>query len=522
MPATPVVISTPIACISPTGSIPVASALAPSINAPNLLKTSLVTKLWEFKMLGGEPVYSSPIGPVNVRIPGPITKKAVIVNSWDWWSYALDAVTGAQLWRRAAGLNRYGRSSAADIDGDGLVEILSPSHDGNIYFYEDDSVVIGTFGNVYARKGSGTITARTATTLTDSAKNWVADTFIRDNTVLTGNANLSVPSVAYTGKIQATPGGDTLTISPAFTTLPAVGAAYTITPAFASDIVFMHAPVLTQEAGVWYAYGTGFDNMVYKINANTRAVIWERATRENIEPYPLLADINNDGVKEVLVVSIDGFTRCLNSATGAVIWQTNTGQCDAFLNAADVNNDGLLEVIVSSRDNRVYILNGQTGALLDQSTDCGAYDYGDIDSSATPILLPGETTPRIFVGGDGGTVWCLDKNCNTEWNRFVAPQAINSSPLFHDVNGDGVAEGIIADMRGTLYVFDLYEGDILGQIYHKGGIEGSPLYADIDGDGKMEMVVTTTDGYVIAYRFNNGAEFTTTYLPGNAKYRGFT
>jgi outer membrane protein assembly factor BamB len=520
MPST-VVIATPITCITPTGSSTPVASPTPSLNAPNLLDTGLVTKLWEFKSPGGEAYYASPIGPINVRIPGPITKKAIIINGWDWFTRAIDLVTGAELWNRPAGLNRYGRASAADIDNDGLVEIVTPCHDGFLYFYEDDSVVIGTLGNVYKRKGSGTITARTSTTITDSSKSWVADTFIRDNVTLTGNATLTIPSIAYVGKIQATPGGNTLTISPAFTTLPAVNAAYTITPAYTSDNVFMHAPVLTQEGGVWYGYQTGFDNLVFKFNATTRAIVWECATRENIEPYVLLVDINNDGVKEVACVSIDGKTRVLNSVTGTQIWASNTGQCDAFINAADTEANGTINIIVSSRDNRVYILRGSDGFKLYQTTDMGAWDYGDTDSSSTPFLLPGETTPRIFVGGDGGTVWCHDKNLNTKWNRLHAPQAINSSPIFHDVTGSGIVNVIIGDMRGTMSVYDAKTGDEIGRLYHKGGIEGVPLYCDL-GNGKMGMVVTTTDGFVVAYQFNQGGAATTTYLPGNARWRGYT
>ncbi|MGL5075461.1 MAG: hypothetical protein ACRDBG_06405, partial [Waterburya sp.] len=194
-------------------------------------------KMWVYKAPGGEPCYSSPIGPVAVRIPGPITKQAVIVNFFDWYCRALEVNTGAVLYEKFHSSPRYGRAQSADVDGDGLPEIFTPTHEGVIYAYRDDFVNYWQFPSLYTREGSGTITSSTSTSITDSTKSWATNAFCRDNatpSLWLNNARLEIPSLGLTGVnakyIRTCPGGNTLTIEPPFTVLPTAGATYQIFP----------------------------------------------------------------------------------------------------------------------------------------------------------------------------------------------------------------------------------------------------------------------------------------------------
>lgn len=489
----------------------------------NLVERGLMTKLWSYRMPGREPVYSSPVGPVTLY-SGGTPYQCVLFASWDWYVYALKVSDGTLLWRYPTGAPCYGRCQAADVNGDGQNEVFAASHDGNIYSLNSAGDTLRwSFKNLYDREGTGTATTGTgATTLKDSGKSWAASAFLRSQGAGFG-AKVRYTSGAASGQsreILARPDAQTCTTA-AFSPAPAAGDTYVIDPYASSDIKFMHAGTLVNEAGVHYLYVTGFDNHVYKLNANTGALVWKFATLENIEPYPLVGDIDNDGVRECVVVSIDGKVRALNASTGALKWeQTAPGPCDAFLNAANLDADAALEVIVSSRNGRVYSLGGVDGAVKEQTTNTYGLVYGDIDSSATPILLPGDTDPSILVGSDAGGVWCFDKTMATRWQRDLVPHAINSSPVFHDVLGNGEIAVLIADMRGTVHCYEAASGNYVGNLYVKGGIEGTPLYADIDGDGRPELVITTLEGYVEAYRFTNGAVVSSSYLPGNTRWAG--
>lgn len=485
----------------------------------SLVDQGLMTRLWSYRVPGGEPVYSSPVGPVTVVASGT-PSAALLFTSWDWFVYALRVTDGALLWRTATGATCYGRCQAADVNGDGFNEVFAASQDGNVWSLDKTGALRWKFANLYDREASGTATAGTgATTLKDSAKAWAANAFLRAAGAGFG-ASVRFTSGGASGQareITARPDGQTCTTA-AFSPAPAAGDTYVIDPRYSSDRFFMHAGTLVQESGSWFVYVTSFDNHCYKINADTGALVWKFATLENIEPYPLVVSVA--GNLRCIVVSIDGYTRSLNAATGVLVWQTLTGQCDAFVTAADVDVDGALELIVSSRDNRVYLLDAATGAVKAQTTDTAAWDYGDIDSSAVPVLLPGSVRPVVVTGGDSGTVWSFDSAMATRWNLPVVPNAINSSPVFHDVLGDGGVAVLIGDMRGTLHCVDVASGKLIGCLYFKGGIEGMPLYADIDGDGRPELVVTTTDGYVEAFRFSEGAVFSSAYFPGDTAHAG--
>jgi outer membrane protein assembly factor BamB len=492
-----------------------------AVERRSLSELGYMTKLWSYQLPGKEPIYSSPVGPVTLRT-GATPHACVLFQAWDWYVYALKISDGTLLWRRATGDSCYGRCQAGDTNADGFNEVFASSHDGKIYSMNDTGTANNwTFNNLYDREASGTATAGTnGTTLFDSTKAWAANAFLRPNAA--DGARIAFTSGAAVGQaakpITVSAGGTSVGWAVAFAPAPAAGDTYVITPYDPSDKYFQHAGTLVNESGTRYLYVSGSDNHAYKLNANTGAIVWKYATKEQIEPYPLVVTVS--GTRYCYIVSIDGYTRCLNASTGAQVWATATGQCDAFLSAADLDSDGVVEIIVASRDNRVYSLDGLTGALKKQTTDTGSWDYGDIDSSAVPVLVPGEIAPRVVTGGDGGTVWCFDRNLYTKWSQLVCPNVVNSSPVFHDVEGTNELCVLMGDMRGTLHCIDMKTGRLVGQEYVKGGIEGMPLVGDIDGDGKVEIVMTTTDGWVECYRFTNGSAYSASYFPGNSVFLG--
>ena len=494
-----------------------------TLQPQRLVDLGMATKLWSYRMAGGEPVYSSPVGPATLKDGGGSPHQCVVLTSWDWHVYALKVSDGTMLWRHDTGDTCYGRCQFADINSDGFDEVFAPSHSGTISCIPSDGgMTLWQFQNLYDREGSGTSSAATSTTMTDASFTWAAGAFLRAQGLGFG-ASLrftSGPAAGQSREIVGSPGGSTLTVDSAFSPAPSAGGgdSYVIDPKYTSDRIFMHAGTLVDESGTLYLYATGFDNHVYKLNATTGALVWKYACLENIEPYPLVVTVS--GNRRCIVASIDGFTHCLDASTGAMVWKTATGQCDAFLHACDLDGDGDLDIIVSSRDGRVYALDALTGSVENVSTATRAWDYGDIDSAAVPAIMPGEITPRVFTGGDSGTAWSFDKDLDTMWARPLAPQAINSSPIFHDLRAVGSPSVMIGDMRGTLHCVDAKTGMPVGALYFKGGIEGLPYYGDLDGDSFAEIVVTTTDGYVDCYRLTQGAVHLTSYFPGSTVWAG--
>jgi outer membrane protein assembly factor BamB len=508
----------------------------------SLVDLGLMEKVWEYQNPGGEPIYSSPIGPVTVYAgSGGIANQApaVMFTSWDWYVYALDVHTGALMQRQPFNLNIYGRVQVGDVNNDGYNEIFAPCHSGFIRSMNSDLTYRWEFYSVYDREANGAITGAGVDSFTDTTRNWPTNTFMRRTTApftvnayvrFLSGANAFVPGtadpntgIAPTDRHVAACSGNSITVSEPWAVQPGAGDSYIVLPRYTSDKIFMHAGQLVKLSSTdWRLFCTGFDNMVYCLNANTGALIWQYATLENIEPYPLV--LYNDGTLRVYAVSIDGKTRCFDGNDGTLLWEADTGQCDAFINA--VGEAGALDtdVYVSSRRGRVYRVNANFGTREAQSTETRAWDYGDIDSSALPFQLTGTTNEagrRVVVGGDSGSVYCFDNNLNTMWAQPAAPTAINSSPVIHNVTGkNNELAVLLADMRGTVHCYDVATGKSIGKLYHKGGIEGYPYYGDIDGDGKIELITTTTDGIVTCWRFLKGAEYIHTSKPGNDRWKG--
>lgn len=483
--------------------------------APSLEALGLLRPLWTHLAPGGKPIYSSPIGPVMARANGE-RHRAVVLCGWDGHVSALRADTGQALWRARAGGPCYGRCQAADVDGDGAVEIFAPGHDGLIRCLSDDGTLRWTFASLYGREASGQTSRAGPRSLTDDSKAWAANAFLRVQG--RGHGALlritSGPGAGQAREVVGNPGGSTLTVAEPWDVLPVAGDTYRVEPRWPSDRYYQHAGTLVHEPGGWFLYAGGFDNQLCKIDARSGALVWQYAALENIEPYPLV--LAADGGVRVYSACVDGRTRCLDGATGALIWEADTGPTDAFIAAADVNGDGRIELLVSSRDNRAYILDAHRGRVLGISEDIGA----DIDCAAMPVHMPGQGSHRIVTGCDAGKLWCIDGSGRTVWRQPLSTRPINSSAVVHDVLGRGSPAVLIGDMEGSLHCVDVATGGVIGSLRLAGGIEGVPWYGDLDGDGHAELVVTTTAGEVRAWRFAHGGVWLAPWYPGRGQFEG--
>ncbi|RKY53502.1 MAG: hypothetical protein DRP93_06470, partial [Candidatus Neomarinimicrobiota bacterium] len=91
---------------------------------------------------------------------------------------------------------------------------------------------------------------------------------------------------------------------------------------------------------------------------------------------------------------------------------------------------------------------------------------------------------------------------------FRTNTEVEASPLFVDINNDGIQEIIFGDKSGYLYVLD-YKGNILaGFPKSLGSQTGGIAVADIDLDDTLEIVVTAFDKLISAYDVYGNKEWT--------------
>ena len=451
-----------------------------------------VNKLWE-KFNTGEPIYSTPIFVpdfTSSSYSGPV----FIYQSWDWYLYVIKISDGSTVWRYPFGNENYGRAQYVKIGSNQY--IFGASHDGNVYCLNQEGTKLWDFKNLYDREGSGSFVYNGLGNFTDVSKDWATNSFIRSISEGTYNANITITigSTPTNFVVKACSGNSIDIYDPAGLTIGNTYS-YVVTPKYESDVYYQHAGTVSVESGVGYLYVTGFDNQCVKLSISG-SLIWKYSTLENIEPFPLINDIDNDGVLECVFSSVDGKLYVVNAVTG-VLEGSYTGDegFDAYIKVGQIKGTSTKFVVSGCRDGRVYSINGTTKALDAKSTSFGTLAGNDIDAGVA-LFDNGNGTFNVISVGDAGFIVCLDYNMNVLW-RIASGLLFNSTPQVAYIQEQQVI--IACDMAGAVTIIS-GTGTLLSQFHVKGGIEGTPYIGDVNGDGYQEMMITTLDGNVYLYR----------------------
>lgn len=113
------------------------------------------------------------------------------------------------------------------------------------------------------------------------------------------------------------------------------------------------------------------------------------------------------------------------------------------------------------------------------------------------VVLPAFVLLLTACHPPARTAQSLDAN-----HRFRSTRdAVISSPVVWDVDGDGVKEIAIGSWDGYFYLLDARLDDLPGwPQYSPKGFFSSPALADLDGDGVDEIVVGAESGDLFAWR----------------------
>jgi outer membrane protein assembly factor BamB len=143
---------------------------------------------------------------------------------------------------------------------------------------------------------------------------------------------------------------------------------------------------LSNAAGkvIWVTNGTGDYRIFYDVLENGAKEMPEYRKPNNLVSLmwtyethgetgsPVIADVDDDGKKEVIIDSSDGYVHVLDSngnlkwsymTAGGVRRYVNRGIRTA-LSVADLDNDGYKEVIYGSKEGKLYVLDGKDGTVL--------------------------------------------------------------------------------------------------------------------------------------------------------------
>ncbi len=245
-----------------------------------------------------------------------------------------------------------------------------------------------------------------------------------------------------------------------------------------------------------------------------------------------IADVNNDGIPDLLVAHICARTNIANCTTNTpgsvgvllghddIFSLVNTYNSGGFQTAslavADVNGDGQPDlVVVNPCAISTNCINGSVGVLLGNGDGtfkkAVTYPTGHFPLSVAVADVNGDGKPDLIVSNAGSdTLGVLLGNGDGTFQAPVDYASGGSTPTpvaVADVNGDGKPDLVVANSNSNTVGVLLGNGDGTFQpplTYGSGGnFPLSLAVADVNGDAKPDILVVNVDSGTVGVLLNN-------------------
>ncbi|MFH1690622.1 MAG: C25 family cysteine peptidase [Candidatus Eisenbacteria bacterium] len=238
---------------------------------------------------------------------------------------------------------------------------------------------------------------------------------------------------------------------------------------------------------------------------------WPTLTRKFCWASPVLADLDRDGRSEVVIACADGLIYCWNSDGSEYIDGDNNPSTNGVFAdlhgfwlygstaAADLDGDGALELIQPATNDSVYAFHADGSRVegwpvcVEARAMCSPA-VGDVDGDGELEVAVGANSSKFWLFEADGTVmdgW--PKNLPTSGD-------FPPSPVLADIAGDDCLEVILAGRTGWVLAVDYLGNDLSGWPKNLGEYtSSSPAVADLDGDPEMEIVLGSDSGKIYAF-----------------------
>ena len=236
------------------------------------------------------------------------------------------------------------------------------------------------------------------------------------------------------------------------------------------------------------------DHFIYALRGSDGSVAWSFETDGPVRSSPTVGDINGDGVVDIVVGSDDSNVYGLSGVDGRVLWAV---RCDGPIRSkpaiGDVDCDGRVEVVVSGDDASIYAIDGATGELAWQSSHKGSKSGAIIQSAPCLADLDGDGKLEVVTGSASNYLLIFDSDGSLRMRKQFEAPSFNTSVAAGDVNGDGKVEIVACSDNGAVYVITP-NGDTLWSRVVGVGTRSSPVICDLNDDGKMEILLHVNPG----------------------------
>ncbi|WP_254534546.1 outer membrane protein assembly factor BamB family protein [Halomarina litorea] len=221
---------------------------------------------------------------------------------------------------------------------------------------------------------------------------------------------------------------------------------------------------------------------------------------------PAIADVDGDGVREVLAASTEGVLFSLDADSGEEEFRVNLSSFGyARPTVADVTDDSTPEVVVSDIDGQVSVVRGDGSVVWRRALGAGVYHaptVADVDADGVREVVVGAANRTVALdAGTGDLRWSVPLGSE----HYEAAQA-----------DDDPALELVTTRLGTVRALDGADG----RVEWTTNLSGTPVVrtvADGDGDGRAEAYVSYSENRVAALDARTGEVEWTTQLSADSR-----
>lgn len=269
--------------------------------------------------------------------------------------------------------------------------------------------------------------------------------------------------------------------------------------------------------------------------------MWIFKEKNSLTTQPLAADLNDDGIRDLVYNTVNMEVFAIDGKTGLELWRFFDLESEPLWAPAgcDVNGDGVEDVLVLTRGGKIHAIDGRSGWGLwvneIYGLPLGPPLVFDIDrdkkneiicltrrgilsvfnTEGNPLFtydlkrrfrvvpsggdFDGDKIPEIaLVDINGGVISFEPVTRRVDWELETEDPNIIGRVAIADMNSDGMDDIIFNSLSGLLYIVDGSAGSLLAQHNLGDYILSTPVVYDLNGDKMPEIIESTYSGKVLA------------------------